>query len=65
MLADQVTEEELSHGTLYPRMTHLQEISLRNCHLRGHLFMGQGVGKSRETCKISRHLLLRCKYDPE
>ena len=64
VLASQVTEDELSHGTLFPRMTHLQEISLEIATAVATYLWDQGLARAERPQDI-KAFIADLQYDPE
>ncbi len=64
VLASQVTEEELAQGTLYPRMTHLQEISLEIATAIATTLWDEGLARAERPDDI-RAYIAGLRYDPE
>ncbi len=64
VLAAQVTDEELAHGTLYPRMTHLQEISLEIATAIATRLWDEGLARAERPDDIKSYIA-SLQYDPE
>ena len=64
VLASQVTEEECAQGTLYPRMTHLQEISLEIATAIATTLWDEGLARAERPDDI-RAYIAGLRYDPE
>jgi malate dehydrogenase (oxaloacetate-decarboxylating)(NADP+) len=64
VLASQVTEDELAHGTLYPRMTHLQEISLEIASAVATYLWDHGLARAERPEDI-KSFIAGLRYNPE
>lgn len=63
ILASQVSEEELSQGTLYPRMTNLQEISLEIANAIATYLWDKGLARAERPSDIKAYIA-GLRYDP-